>query len=99
MKTFQQFVNESTNNSINHIGGYNYSEKDQLEKAEHADLITLPEKIEGTNCSNCKFVKILNAEKGLGFCEHKELQMEVTARMCCKYWDAQGAERSWEKQK
>jgi len=80
---------------INHIGGYNYSEKEN-QTAKKVDLITLPKSVEGTNCSNCMYVKILDANKGLGFCTHKEIQLPVTARMCCSLWNAEGSLRSWE---
>ena len=62
---------------------------EDLKKAKRVDLVTLPSKIEGTNCSNCKFI---NSE---GFCENKEVQMLVNKRMCCALWDAKGTIRSW----
>lgn len=81
----------------NKEGGLEYSGKDQ-KTAKKVDLITLPSSIEGTNCSNCKFVKITDKEKGLGFCEHKDVQLPVTARMCCALWDHSDVKRSWEKE-
>lgn len=80
----------------NEEGGLEYSDKDQ-KTAKKVDLITLPSSIEGTNCSNCKYVKITDKEKGLGFCEHKDVQLPVTARMCCALWDHMDVKRSWEK--
>lgn len=66
--------------------------KDEQKRAEHADLITLPPSVKGTNCSNCKFVK---KTKDGAFCEHKEVQLPVTPRMCCKYWDHPDVKRPW----
>ena len=77
--------------------GFDYEDKASLSRAKDADLITLPEKVEGTNCANCKFVNILDKEKGIGFCNNKEVLLAVTKTMCCKFWDAKGAIRSWEK--
>ncbi len=59
-----------------------------MKKAKHVDLITLPPDIKGTNCGNCKFMEN-------NFCVHKEIQMPVNARMCCKYWDNEEVERPW----
>lgn len=69
---------------------------DEISRARKADLITLPEGVKGTNCGNCQFVKITNAEQGNGFCTHPLLQQNVTNRMCCIYWDTPGTERVWE---
>jgi hypothetical protein len=67
---------------------------DRLERAEHSDLITLPENIEGTNCGNCKFF-----DSKTKMCMNTEVNQKVTARMCCKYWDAEGVKREWEEEK
>lgn len=79
---------------VNPIGGYSYSNKSDVSVARRADLITLPKEIKGTNCANCMFVKILDEKKGLGFCNHKHVELPVTAKMCCIYWDAEGVLRS-----
>jgi len=83
---------------VNPIGGYNYDKKEDLGTAKKFDLITLPKKIEGTNCANCEYVKILDANKGLGFCNHKFIMLPVTERMCCALWNNEGVSRSWEKE-
>lgn len=76
--------------SLDKLGGEIPSD---LERAKKADLITLPKNVPGTNCSNCKFV----TEKGKGhFCDHPEVQMVVTKKNCCAFWDAEGAIRAWE---
>jgi hypothetical protein len=80
----------------NELGGL-IPDKSEKERAKKADLITLPEDVKGTNCSNCKFVKILDKEKGLGYCEHPEVDQHVTARMCCALWDNKKAERDFNK--
>ncbi len=81
---------------INDIGGYDYNENEQ-KIAKKVDLITLPKSVEGTNCSNCLYVQILDAKKGLGFCTHKDILLPVTAKMCCALWNNKDAERSWKK--
>jgi hypothetical protein len=62
--------------------------------AKHADLITLPADVEGTNCGNCRHVR----DKGKGhYCNHPELEKSpVNERMCCKYWDNKGVIRHFE---
>lgn len=59
-----------------------------MQRAKKVDLITLPPKISGTNCGNCKFIKD-------GFCTNKEVQMKVNSHQCCSLWDAEGAIRPW----
>lgn len=81
----------------NKTGGIDYQDKESLGRAKKADLLTLPKKVDGTNCGNCKFVKILHEEKGEGFCTHKDVRLPVTSRMCCALWNADGSSRSWEK--
>ena len=65
----------------------------RLERAKNADLVTLPEGIEGTNCANCKFVDLKNK-----YCTHKDVDQKVSERMCCALWDAEGTKREWEKE-
>lgn len=67
------------------------STPEEMERAKSADLITLPKDVKGTNCSNCKFVKL--PEK---FCTHPKVDMPVNERMCCAFWDAIGVIRPWE---
>jgi hypothetical protein len=62
----------------------------RLERARRADLITLPEKIEGTNCGNCKFVDLKNE-----YCNHPNVDQKVTSRNCCALWDQAGTKREW----
>jgi len=66
---------------------------DALKKA---DFVTLPKKIEGTNCGNCLYVR----EKGDGHvCSHPKLKGQpVNDRNCCGYWDNKGALREWKKE-
>jgi hypothetical protein len=79
----------------NNQGGFDAQNKEQTKRHKHADLITLPENVKGTNCGNCSFM-ILQGEK-VGFCKHPEIQDWVTTRMCCAYWTHEGVKRSWEK--
>lgn len=67
----------------------------ELERAKNADLITLPKGIQGTNCSNCKFVEKDTCEPGL-YCTHKKVRQHVAKDMCCAFWDAKGAKRAWQ---
>lgn len=68
-----------TPDELNSQGGLNIS-KDNMAKAKHSDLITLPGKAQVVN----KF-----------WCDHKDVDQYVTERMCCKYWDAEGTKRDW----
>lgn len=65
---------------------------DNMKRAKHVDLITLPPDVEGTNCGNCLYYV---PDGSHGWCEHKDVMMHVNKRMCCKYWDNDGVERSW----
>lgn len=78
---------------LNSGGGFDPENEEEHARYKHADLITLPSSVEGTNCSNCKFVK--KVENGLNFCEHEDVKMYVTPRMCCKYWDHEDVKRDW----
>ena len=73
-------------------GGFIYTGDESLGKAKVADLITLPKDVKGTNCGNCKFMSN-------GFCNNENIQLPVTEKMCCSYWDSEGALRSWEEEK
>lgn len=57
-------------------------------RAKDVDFVTLPKKIEGTNCANCSvFFRKLKGKK-YGFCIHPKVRMPVNNRNCCKLWDA-----------
>ncbi len=77
----------------NDQGGFDPA-PDQVKKFKKIDLITLP--VEGTNCGNCLFMKS-SAQKGVGFCTHKDVQEWVTSHMCCVFWDNSKVERKWKK--
>lgn len=68
----------------------------EAERALKADLVILPKNVPGTNCGNCRFVQKDTCEPGL-FCTHPKVKMHVTAKMCCKFWDAEGTDRSLQK--
>lgn len=63
-------------------------------RAKEFDFITLPETIEGTNCTNCDHRR----KKGDGYiCMLPELRgLPVTSRNCCSAWDNRKALRAWE---
>jgi hypothetical protein len=67
---------------LNSQGGIDQSTDDTLKRAEKADLITLP----GGSAADTTDKK---------FCNHPKIQMYVTGRMCCAYWDNPGARRPW----
>lgn len=55
LANFNDFIKES-----------DHSHMSDLERAEHAVMIELPDNIQGTNCSNCQyFLK--------GYCNHPEI--------------------------
>jgi hypothetical protein len=64
---------------MNDQGGVMYDEKG-VERAEHADLVTLPGDDSATETRNCT---------------HPEVKLPVNNRMCCAYWDNHGALRQW----
>jgi hypothetical protein len=73
----------------NQQGGFDHENDKQKKVFKKVDLITLPEDVKGTNCGNCRFIKNK-------FFTHLEIQNWVNDRMCCAYWDNDGARRSWE---
>lgn len=95
--TGQKFRMPQFNFQSNNKGGFSYADSLQVSRAKAADLITLPRNVEGTNCGNCSFIKIIDKQKGTGFCIHPQVQLPVTARMCCAFWDNKGATRQWKK--
>jgi len=67
---------------LNDEGGIDPKNKDELERAKKADLITLPGGFK-------------NDPTTKKYCNHEEIKMYVTARMCCGYWDNVGVKRPW----
>ena len=65
---------------------------DEMARAKHADLITLPPSVKGTNCANCRFVE---KRSDGAFCAHPEIKLPVNERMCCAYWDHSDVKRPW----
>lgn len=70
---------------LNNEGGIDPKNTDEMDREENADLITLPggSKAEALN-------------KRL--CYNKKIDMYVTVRMCCAYWDNDSVKRPWKKQ-
>lgn len=60
--------------------GYDIQAK---ERAIAAGLITFPQGIEAVNCANCQYFKA-------NYCNHPQVKLEVTAKMCCNFWDKPG---------
>ena len=76
---------EPTDSSdLNEQGGLDPKTPKEMNRAQTADLITLPGGLKA-DATNRKF------------CNHPNIQMFVTARMCCGYWDNEGVKRPWKK--
>lgn len=80
----------------NDLGGINETDKPALERAKKADLVTLPEDVEGTNCYNCKWISSYkNDEKGM--CTEPHVRQYVNQRMCCILWSGKGEYRPFKR--
>lgn len=74
-------------------GGLRPRNEEEVKKFKHADLIVLPNNIEGTNCGNCKYAS--DKSNGMLYCKHPDLELVVTEKMCCRYWDHADVKRNW----
>lgn len=85
------FADKSKEFPLNERGGYDYSGK-ALDTARNVDLITLPPGVQGTNCAagNCMYRKE-------GLCIHPKINLPVTDRMSCAWWDNTEVNREWGK--
>jgi hypothetical protein len=70
---------------LNNRGGIDPKNDEEMVRAENADLITLP----GGSKADAPTKK---------FCYNNKIEMYVTIRMCCAYWDNEGVNRPWKKQ-
>ena len=70
---------------LNNVGGIDPKNDEEMSRAETADLITLP----GGSKADASTKR---------FCYSKKIEMYVTARMCCVYWDNESVNRPWKKQ-
>lgn len=69
-----------------------FDDAQDLMRAKGADLVTLPDDVEGTNCANCLWVQ---GDE----CTNPKVAQSLpdgAARMCCALWDAPGVKRAWE---
>jgi hypothetical protein len=82
---------------LNNQGGTIPSNETDKQRAEAADLITLPRAIEGTNCFNCEYIRPLKGAgaRGVGDCVHPDVAQMVTFRQCCIFWNAPGTRRDF----
>lgn len=78
---------------INKNNGLDYTDPDELKKAQEADLLTLPNGIPGTNCGNCEYFKKTGGP--VGQCNHPKVKLPVSVTMCCAFWNNAKALRSW----
>ena len=93
LKGYTEWLNEAKEPlKKNGQGGFDPQGESQTNKFKKVDLITLPQNVEGTNCSNCRFV---GEKDGKSYCEHKDVHEYVTKRMCCALWDNKGVMRRW----
>lgn len=60
----------------------------QLIRAKVADLGTLPNNLCGTSCGSCRY--FVDGGDKVGYCKHPLLQLPVTHRQCCAFWDRSG---------
>ncbi len=67
---------------LNEQGGLDPITEEDLQKAKKADLITLP-----------GFAKL--EVKNKRFCHNAHIEMFVTERMVCSYWDNKSVKRPW----
>ena len=69
---------------LNAEGGIDPKTDEDMQKAQKADLITLPggSKADAT---------------GKKMCYNEKIKMYVTVRMCCAYWDNSAVKRPWKK--
>lgn len=83
--------------NVNDQGGIVPESDRDAALARQVDLITLPVEIPGTNCGNCMYVRDALRFQGLvvGFCIHPKVRQDVSDRMCCALWDAQGVIRDF----
>jgi hypothetical protein len=70
---------------LNNEGGINPKNDEEMSRAENADLITLP----GGSKADASSKRL---------CYNKKIEMYVTVRMCCAYWDNDRVIRPWKKQ-
>lgn len=78
---------------FNKHGGVLAESDQELKRAKDVDLITLPEKVKGTNCFNCKFIK--NKMIKQGDCVNPRVKQKVNERQCCVLWQATGEYRQF----
>ncbi len=73
-----------TGDEVGDHGGIDPKDESEMERAKRADLITLP----GWSREDARSKRM---------CMHPEVQMYVTERMCCAFWDNTEVRRPWEK--
>lgn len=79
-------------------GGVDPTDFGGLARAAQADLVTLPETVQGTNCANCLWARPSTPGQitiSWYWCAHPKVDLPITPRMCCALWDATGTRRAW----
>jgi len=75
----------------NELGGVDPRTPEDLQVAGAVMLITLPNEVQGANCSNCTYFRGLNPALGVGFCTNPQVKQDVTERMLCAMWEHPGS--------
>lgn len=89
-------ISEDANEPARQEEGIPPHDREEHKKYAHADLITLPPDVEGTNCGNCRFAQESEKVNSGHVCTHPDLtNIEINPRMCCKYWDHAAVKRTW----
>ena len=67
---------------LNNEGGIDPKNSEEMDRAENADLITLL----GGSKADASTKR---------FCYNKKIEMYITVRICCAYWDNDSVKRPW----
>jgi len=82
----------------NDHGGVNPRTPEDQQGAMAANLVTLPQDVEGASCHSCAHFRQLDEDLGTGFCTNPQLKQDVTARMVCSLWENPGSHNGAEEQ-
>lgn len=68
-------------------GGVRLEGESEKARASRADLISMPERLRGVGCGNCKFFSAIGGKPTSGWCRHPAVDLPVSVRQCCNFWD------------
>jgi hypothetical protein len=69
-------------------GGYLFESPEALMRAKSQDIISLPLKVEGINCGNCKH------SSSEGWCKQPGVNQPIEKRDSCNFWEHPGMMRA-----